>query len=187
MIGPVGRIKSGAAVRAVVGQDYRRAMAAVDPYLLDLADEAATTALARRIAALCRAGDVLALDGDFGTGKTTFARAFIRARCTAAEEVPSPTFTLVQAYPAAEEGDAAVYHFDLFRLRTADEAIDLGIEDALAEGISLIEWPQRLGPLLPPYRLDLAFRFGSSPGSRTLTLSASGGDFLARLKEAGVV
>ncbi|HOT81882.1 MAG TPA: tRNA (adenosine(37)-N6)-threonylcarbamoyltransferase complex ATPase subunit type 1 TsaE [Candidatus Defluviicoccus seviourii] len=186
MIGPVGRIKSGAAVRAVVGQDYRRAMAAVDPYLLDLADEAATTALARRIAALCRAGDVLALDGDFGTGKTTFARAFIRARCTA-EEVPSPTFTLVQVYPAAEGGGAAVYHFDLFRLRTADEAIDLGIEDAFAEGISLIEWPQRLGSLLPPDRLDLAFRFGGSPGSRTLTLSAPGGDFLARLKEAGVV
>lgn len=162
-------------------------MAAPGSHLLHLADEAATTALARRIAALCRAGDVLALDGDFGTGKTTFARAFIRARCTATEEVPSPTFTLVQVYPAAAEGGAAVYHFDLFRLRTADEAIDLGIEDALAEGISLIEWPQRLGTLLPLGRLDLAFRFGSTPGSRTLTMSAPGGDFLTRLKEAGVV
>jgi tRNA threonylcarbamoyladenosine biosynthesis protein TsaE len=162
-------------------------MAAADAHCLHLTDEAATAALARRIAALCRAGDVLALDGDFGTGKTTFARAFVRARCTETEEVPSPTFTLVQIYPATEKDGAAVYHFDLFRLQTADEAIDLGIEDAFAEGISLIEWPERLGTLLPPCRLDLVFRFGSTPGSRTLTVRAPAGDFLARLKEAGIV
>lgn len=187
MIGRAGRIKSGAARRPAPGQDSPQPGAAVDPHVLDLADEAATAALARRIAALCRAGDVLALDGDFGTGKTTFARAFIRARCAAAEEVPSPTFTLVQIYPVAEEGGAAVYHFDLFRLQTADEAIDLGIEDAFAEGISLIEWPERLGSLLPPCRLDLVFGFGSTAGSRTVTVSAPAGDFLARLKEAGIV
>lgn len=187
MIGRAGRIKSGAAGRTARGQACPRPGAAAEPHILHLADEAATTALARRIAAVCRAGDVLALAGDFGAGKTTFARAFIRARCTTADEVPSPTFTLVQIYPAAVEGAAAVYHFDLFRLETADEAIDLGIEDAFAEGISLIEWPQRLGSLLPPCRLDLAFRFGSTEAARTLTLSAPGGDFLARLKEAGVV
>ena len=187
MIGRAGRIKSGAAVRAARGQASPRQGAAETPRILHLADEAATAALARRIAAVCRAGDVIALDGDFGAGKTTFARAFIRAHCTAADEVPSPTFTLVQIYPAAEEGGATVYHFDLFRLQTADEAIDLGIEDAFAEGVSLIEWPERLSTLLPPYRLDLGFRFGSTPESRTVTVSAAGGDFLARLKEAGVV
>ncbi|MFZ1413530.1 MAG: tRNA (adenosine(37)-N6)-threonylcarbamoyltransferase complex ATPase subunit type 1 TsaE [Defluviicoccus sp.] len=187
MIGRAGRIKSGAAVHPARGQDCRRPSAAAEPYLLHLADEAATAALARRIAVLCRAGDVLALEGDFGTGKTTFARAFVRARCTATEEVPSPTFTLVQIYPAAAKGEAPVYHFDLFRLQTGDEAVDLGIDDAFAEGISLIEWPERLGALLPPCRLDLAFRFGSTEGSRILTVNAPDGDFLARLKEAGVV
>ena len=187
MIGRAGRIKSGAAGRPARGQACPRPGAAADPYVLHLAEEAATAALARRIAAVCRAGDVLALAGDFGTGKTTFARAFIRARCAAADEVPSPTFTLVQIYPAAADGGVAVYHFDLFRLQTADEAIDLGIEDAFAEGISLIEWPQRLGSLLPPHRLDLAFRFGSTEVARIVTLSAPSGDFLARLKEAGIV
>ena len=157
------------------------------PGTLTLVDETATASLARKIAAVCRAGDVLALEGDFGTGKTTFARAFVRARCTETEEVPSPTFTLVQIYPATAERGAPVYHFDLFRLQGADEAIDLGIEDAFAEGISLIEWPERLGPLLPVCRLDLAFAFGSAPGSRILVLTPRGGDFLPRLMEAGVV
>src|SRR5205807_6696912 len=109
--------------------------------VVDLPDEAATARLAARISALAEIGDVIALSGDLGAGKTTFARAFIRARGETGE-VPSPTFTLVQVYELAA---AAIWHFDLYRLRSPDEAWELGIEDALTEGISLIEWPDRLG------------------------------------------
>src|ERR1043165_7946856 len=111
----------------------------------DLPDERATASLAARLAALARPGDVIALNGELGAGKTSFARAFIRAR-GADEDVPSPTFTLAQAY---ELPDATVWHFDCYRLRDPEEAWELGIEDAFREGISLIEWPERLGTLLP--------------------------------------
>jgi tRNA threonylcarbamoyl adenosine modification protein YjeE len=116
---------------------------------LELPDEGATAALARRIAGLARAGDVIALHGDLGTGKTFFARAFIGEA-----DVPSPTFTLVQTY--GRQDGPSIWHFDLYRLKQAREAIELDIEDAFAEGISLIEWPERLGTLLPAERLDVA-------------------------------
>src|SRR5437016_9040493 len=106
--------------------------------VVDLPDEAATAAFAARISALAEIGDVIALKGELGAGKTSFARAFIRAR-GGAEEVPSPTFTLVQLY---ELGDATVWHFDGYRLRHPEEAWELGIEDAFCDGISLIEWPE---------------------------------------------
>src|SRR5215470_13086350 len=116
--------------------------------VIDLPDEAATAAFAARVSAVAAAGDIIALKGDLGAGKTTFARAFIRAHgCE--EEVPSPTFTLVQIY---EVGPIAIWHFDLYRINSPDEAWELGIEDAFLEGISLIEWPDRLGSLLPQHR-----------------------------------
>src|SRR5437016_4079531 len=136
--------------------------------VVDLPDEAATAAFAARISALAEIGDVIALSGDLGAGKTTFARAFIRARGETGE-VPSPTFTLVQVYELAA---AAIWHFDLYRLRSPDEAWELGIEDAFAEGISLIEWPDRLGPLLPPYRLEIALLFADRPEARRAVISA---------------
>ncbi|MEJ2120036.1 MAG: tRNA (adenosine(37)-N6)-threonylcarbamoyltransferase complex ATPase subunit type 1 TsaE [Alphaproteobacteria bacterium] len=102
--------------------------------------EASTIALAARIAAVAEAGDVVALQGPLGAGKTVFARGFIRALTTPTEEVPSPTFTLVQVY----EGDACpIHHFDLYRIESADELYELGIEEALSDGITLIEWPER--------------------------------------------
>jgi tRNA threonylcarbamoyl adenosine modification protein YjeE len=128
-----------------------------------LPDETATAVLAAHLAALAEPGDVIALRGDLGAGKTTFARAFIRARGAGEEEVPSPTFTLVQIY---EAGAAATWHFDLYRLTAADEAWELGIEEAFASGISLIEWPDRLGPLLPPHCLEIALDFGVRPEAR---------------------
>ncbi|HEY2541330.1 MAG TPA: tRNA (adenosine(37)-N6)-threonylcarbamoyltransferase complex ATPase subunit type 1 TsaE, partial [Stellaceae bacterium] len=90
---------------------------------VNLSNEAATAALAARLAAIARPGDVIALRGELGAGKTAFARAFIRARNSADEEVPSPTFTLVQNYEAA---GGAIWHFDLYRLTAADEIWELG-------------------------------------------------------------
>ena len=136
---------------------------------LDLPNETATADLAARIAALAEPADVIALKGELGTGKTAFARAFIRARGER-DDVPSPTFTLVQIYDA---GRTAIWHFDLYRLRTPDEAWELGIEDAFASGISLVEWPERMGPLLPERRLQITFAFGSAPDARCLLLDPS--------------
>ena len=144
--------------------------------VIDLPDEAATARLAARIAARAVPGDVIALQGDLGAGKTAFARAFIRAR-GGGEEVPSPTFTLVQVY---RPGPAAIWHFDLYRLRSPEEAWELGIEDAFRDGISLIEWPDRLGPLLPGHRLDIALDFADRPEARRATL-AGDAEWRARL------
>ncbi len=127
---------------------------------LELADLAATQALARAIAGLVRRGDVIGLGGELGAGKTTFARAFIHAREGGAEEdVPSPTFTLAQVYDVA---GLPVWHFDLYRLAKPEDALELGIEDAFAEGVSLIEWPGRLGRWLPKDRLDLMLTQGAA-------------------------
>lgn len=144
--------------------------------VIDLPDEAATAALAARIAALARAGDVIGLSGELGSGKTSFARAFIRAR-GGAGEVPSPTFTLVQVYQLP---GGTVWHFDGYRLRHPDEAWELGIEDAFADGISLIEWPERLGSLVPARRLGITLSPGATPSGRCVRIDARG-DWAARL------
>ena len=117
--------------------------------------------LAAAVAAAARPGDLVALSGPLGAGKTTFARHFLEARARAAgvpppPEVPSPTFTLVQAY---EIGDDDIWHFDLYRIKGPGECAELGFEDALDDGIVLVEWPDRLGPLLPPDRLDVQLAY----------------------------
>jgi len=137
--------------------------------VVDLPDETATAALAARTAAVALPTDIIALKGELGAGKTSFARAFIRARGTE-EEVPSPTFTLVQVY---DVDPTAIWHFDLYRLRNPEEAWELGIEDAFTTGISLIEWPERLGPLLPERRLEITFAFGNGPDERRIYLDPS--------------
>ncbi len=146
--------------------------------VIDLKDEAGTAALAARLAGRAQAGDVIALAGDLGAGKTAFARAFIRARRNAEEEVPSPTFTLVQLY---ESAGPTIWHFDLYRLGGSDEAWELGIEEAFASGISLIEWPDRLGPLLPPERLLVTLEFAERPDARRAVF-AGAPDWRARLR-----
>jgi tRNA threonylcarbamoyladenosine biosynthesis protein TsaE len=140
--------------------------------MMELGDEAATVALARRIAAVARAGDVIALAGDLGTGKTRFARAFVDAAAGDGEEVPSPTFTLVQTY---ESPAGPIWHFDLYRLARPEEAYELGIEEALTDGIALIEWPERLGGLLPAERLDIALAYGDRPTARRARLAGHRG------------
>jgi tRNA threonylcarbamoyl adenosine modification protein YjeE len=93
-------------------------------------------------------GDVVALEGDLGAGKTTLARGLIQALIGAEEPVPSPTFTLVQTYDIPEK-QATVWHFDLYRLTATEEVGELGWDEACAEGICLVEWPERAGDNLP--------------------------------------
>lgn len=108
---------------------------------LDLPTEADTVLLGRAFAQIVHAGDCLLLEGAIGAGKSHLARALIRALRGEAEEVPSPTFTLVQTYP----GDPDIWHADLYRLTHPDEVQELGLEDAYKTAICLIEWPDRLG------------------------------------------
>jgi tRNA threonylcarbamoyladenosine biosynthesis protein TsaE len=137
---------------------------------IDLPDEAATSALAADLAGRARRGDVIGLSGALGSGKTTFARAFIAAS-SGAGEVPSPTFALVEVYQSVT--GSALWHFDLYRLDKPEDAYELGIEDAFAEGISLIEWPERLGALLPKEHLGILLAPGASETARQARLDAS--------------
>jgi len=111
-----------------------------------------TDQLAKRLAPLLRAGDCVLLSGPIGAGKSHFARALIRARLGRMEEVPSPSFTLVQTYAA----DVEIWHADLYRLTHPDEVLELGLEAAFATAICLVEWPDRLGQLAPPDALHVS-------------------------------
>lgn len=122
-----------------------------------LATEADTTAFGAALARIARPGDVIALEGDLGAGKSVLARGFIRALAGADVEAPSPTFTLVQTY---ETETATIWHFDLYRIEDPEEVWELGIEEAFEDGISLFEWPSRAGTILPRDRLDLVLSIG---------------------------
>lgn len=148
---------------------------------LTLADEAATARLARTLAPVLGAGDTLALSGPIGAGKSFFARALIRHRLYAVgkdEDVPSPTFTLVQTY---EAGDLEIWHSDLYRLSLADELFELGLEEAFENALCLIEWPDRMGDDLPGTTLCLEFTPDPEGHSRRLTLTARAESWAARL------
>ena len=130
-----------------------------------LADESRTVLLGEDIAAVLKPGDVLALEGDLGAGKTTLARAIIRAAAADPELiVPSPTFTLVEVYDTPR---GSYWHFDLYRLDDPQQVYELGWEEALAEGIVLLEWPERLGRLLPQH-LSVTLELASDDGRRAL-------------------
>ena len=126
------------------------------PGVIALSDEAATSALGAALASALRVGEAICLTGPLGAGKSTLARAQVRALTTPQEEVPSPTFTLVQVY---EGKDLTVAHFDLYRLTDPDEAYEIGLDEALEDGAVLIEWPERLEGRLPLDRLDIEIGF----------------------------
>jgi tRNA threonylcarbamoyladenosine biosynthesis protein TsaE len=169
-----------AALQTRQGPGYNRSMTALDGVTLALADEAATQDLGRRLAAAARPGDVYALEGPLGSGKSTLARAFIRALSGPHEDVPSPTFTLVQGYDCDV---GTIWHYDLYRLARAEDALELGIEEAFAEGVCLIEWPERLGPWLPAGRLTVLVEPGPTPTTRQARLLPGDPSWRQRLSE----
>lgn len=121
---------------------------------LTLTTPEATANFARAVGALLRPGDCLLLEGHIGAGKTHFARHLIQSLLPVFEDVPSPTFTLVQVYDGA---DCEIWHADLYRLGAPDELEELGLSEALDSAICLIEWPDRMGDLAPAAALTLAF------------------------------
>ena len=130
---------------------------------ITLGDEAASERLGRELSFYLTPGDVVTLTGDLGAGKTTLARAVIHALAPDAGDfdVPSPTFTLVQAYDFTR---VPVFHFDLYRIERAEEVFELGYDDAAVEGAVLIEWPERMADQLPPDRLDIALADANGEG-----------------------
>lgn len=131
------------------------------------ASEEETAALAVALAPSLRRGAVLCLWGDLGMGKSVFARALIRALAgDPALDVPSPTYTLVQDY---ETPRGPLYHCDLYRLSAPEEVYELGWEEMLAHGIAVVEWPERLGGILPARRTDIRIAAGDNgPDSRVI-------------------
>ena len=152
----------------------RRRVSKMSEFTVALAAEADTVRLGAAVAAQVKRGDVIALHGPLGAGKTTLARGLVHSLTDTDEEIVSPTFTLAQMY---ETPRGVVWHFDLYRLKSADEALEIGIEEAFTDGISLIEWPERLGTLLPKKRLDIYLSHDGS-GRKALLSGASWDDRL---------
>src|SRR5271166_2305149 len=143
-------------------------------WIIEPPDEAATLTFAAAQAAWLEPGDFVALIGDLGAGKTTFARALIRALVEAPDlEAPSPTFTLMQTY---ESQRGPVVHADFYRLRGVLELENLGWDEAIAEAIAIVEWPERIAEALPARRLEVRILFDPShdPGWRILELRGFG-------------
>lgn len=132
----------------------------------------ATTRFAQQLAPRLKPGDTLLLRGELGTGKTHFARALIQERLAQtgrSEDVPSPTYTLVQTY---DDGETEIWHCDLYRLSGPDEALELGLEEAFETAICLIEWPERLAGRAPKDALILGFAMRAREGERKITATA---------------
>lgn len=142
----------------------------------DLPTPDATDAFAARLAALLGPGDAVLLSGPLGAGKSHFARAAIHARQRAAgapqDDVPSPTFTLVQTYQA---GDLEIWHADLYRLGSADEIVELGLDEAFETALVFVEWPERLGSATPHRALYIDLQTDTDdPDRRHLAWRATG-------------
>jgi len=116
-----------------------------------------------------KVGDVIALTGELGAGKTTVSRGLIQ-EISGDIEVPSPTYTLLQTYPA---DGFDVYHFDFYRLEKPEDSLELGLDDALDYGASLMEWPERLGRYLPEDNLSVNITFRGEGRLATLTAGPS--------------
>jgi tRNA threonylcarbamoyladenosine biosynthesis protein TsaE len=138
--------------------------------ILGLESATETEALGRRIADALQPGDTVTLSGALGAGKTLLARSIVR-RLVPQEEVPSPTFTLVQTY---ETPGFAIWHADLYRLKSKNDVRELGLDEALDRGVLIVEWPDRMGDLLPRDRLDISFEHEDHPTERLVKIVARG-------------
>lgn len=146
-----------------------------------LAGPAATRAFGRALAPLLEPGDVILLSGGIGAGKTELARAIIQARldaCGRLEDVPSPTYTLVQVY---EDDHGEIWHVDLYRLTGPEEAAELGLLDAFDTALCLVEWPDRLGSHAPSGALSVALEPSADGASRHVHLTSDRADWSRRL------
>ncbi len=144
-----------------------------------------TTAFATALAPLLRPGDTILLHGPIGAGKSHFARGLIRARLEALDildEIPSPTFTLVQTYDA---GGVEIWHADLYRLAGPADIDELGLWEAFDTAICLVEWPDRLGDFAPADALSVRLSPTGQRGCRRAEFSASNLEWRARLDRAG--
>lgn len=132
---------------------------------------AGTEALGAALGSLLQAGDCVTLSGELGGGKTCFTRGVVRGAAPAvADQVASPTFAILNEYP----GTLPIYHYDCYRLRGADDAIEMGLEEHLyANGICLIEWPERVQGILPNERLEVGFSY-TGESSRDITFTGHG-------------
>jgi tRNA threonylcarbamoyladenosine biosynthesis protein TsaE len=148
--------------------------------LIDLPNEAATFELGARIAPLLKPRDVVLLSGPLGAGKTTLARGTIK-RLAGAKEAPSPTFALVEPY---ETGRMTLYHFDLYRLAKPSDVWELGLEEALAEGASVIEWPEKIEAFLPAHALRIRLEQAAAGRRAIVSFEDVWG---ARLRRAGLL
>ena len=136
-----------------------------------------TKKLAEKVADVAKIRDVFALYGTLGMGKSVFSRAFIQ-HLTAADDVPSPTFTLLQIYEAK---DFDIYHYDMYRIKSPEEVFELGIEDAFYQGVSLIEWPEKMERYLPSHAIKIEI-LPLGENSRRILISCENSDQLRRLK-----
>lgn len=136
---------------------------------LSLPDQEATRTFGSRLAELIRPGDVIALRGVLGAGKSELARALIRARAGAAIEVPSPSYTLVQDYRLP---GLVIRHIDLYRISDPTELLELGLDAPAAGEAWLIEWPERAGAVVPADRLEIELRQGDAPDARIAEVTA---------------
>ena len=131
--------------------------------------EEETAKAAQTLAKDLKEGNIILLNGTLGAGKTVFARALIRALCkNDSLEVLSPTFTLVQTY---ESEQAEIHHYDLYRLEDPEEILQIGWEDSLAQAITIVEWPERLGPHKPIEALDITITIDENTNNRTITIN----------------
>jgi len=153
-------------------------MDTIDRASIFLASEEDTARLGAWLALHLQPGDCVLLDGPIGAGKSHLARALIRARLGRMEDVPSPTFTLVQTYQA----DVEIWHADLYRLSHPDEVLELGLDEAFNSAICLIEWPDRLGRLAPANALRLTLA-AEGEGRRVYLSGAGHADFFAAIAQ----
>lgn len=144
-----------------------------------LATPDATADLAQSIGSTLGAGDVILLEGSIGAGKTHFARALIQGILAVPEDVPSPTFTLVQVYDTVQ---GELWHADLYRLTSTFELEELGLSQAFCDSICLIEWPDRLASDAPDSALWLSFSDGRDDQARLCTATWSDPRWTSRLK-----